>query len=125
LTSHAPANVARNTLISLALLPAPFTDQWLDHGPRMADDLDTAIAGVSLIEADTPHEEALALALRLRKAAEQNQSAVLITPDRTLTRRVTATLERWGILPDDSAGRPLHLTPPGIFLRMISTCMGE
>ena len=124
-TSHAPANIARNTLISLALLPAPFTDQWLDHGPRMADDLDAAIAGVSLIEADTPHEEALALALRLRKAAEQNQSAVLITPDRTLTRRVTATLERWGILPDDSAGRPLHLTPPGIFLRMISTCMGE
>lgn len=120
-----PANTARNALISLALRPAPFTDQWLDHGRRMADDLDAAISGVSLIEADTPQEEALALALRLRNAAEQGQSAVLITPDRKLTRRVTAKLERWGILPDDSAGRPLHLTPPGVFLRMIAACMGD
>ncbi len=120
-----PANAARNALVSLALRPAPFTDQWLDDGPRLRDDLSDAISGVSLIEADTPQEEALALALRLREAAEQNQSAVLITPDRTLTRRVTATLERWGILPDDSAGRPLHLTPPGVFLRMIAACMGD
>ena len=119
-----PANPARNALVSLALRPAPFTDQWLDEGPRMADDLEAAISGVSLIEADTPKEEALALALRLRNAAEQDQSAVLITPDRTLTRRVTATLQRWGIEPDDSAGRPLHLTPPGVFLRLISSAMG-
>jgi double-strand break repair protein AddB len=121
----APVNPARNALVSLALRPAPFTDQWLDDGPKLAQDLDAAVTGVSLIEADTPQEEALALALRLRDAAEKDQSAVLITPDRTLTRRVTATLERWGILPDDSAGRPLHLTPPGVFLRMISACMGD
>lgn len=120
-----PANEARNALVSLALRPAPFTDQWLDEGPRLAGDLDAAIDGVSLIEADTPQEEALALALRLREAAEQDQSAVLITPDRTLTRRVTATLQRWGIEPDDSAGRPLHLTPPGVFLRMIAAAMGR
>jgi double-strand break repair protein AddB len=121
----APVNPARNALVSLALRPAPFTDQWLDDGPKLTQDLDTAVTGVSLIEADTPQEEALALALRLRDAAERDQSAVLITPDRTLTRRVTATLERWDILPDDSAGRPLHLTPPGVFLRMIATCMGD
>ena len=121
----APANPARNALISLALRPAPFTDQWLDDGPKLSPHLGDAVSGVSLIEADTPQEEALALALRLREAAAAGQSAVLITPDRTLTRRVTATLERWKILPDDSAGRPLHLTPPGVFLRMIAACMGN
>lgn len=124
-STDAPANVARNALISLALRPAPFTDQWLDQGPLLVNDLDAAIAGVSLIEANTQREEALALALRLRKAAEQNQSVIMITPDRTLTRRVTATLEQWDILPDDSAGRPLHLTPPGVFLRIIAACMGN
>jgi double-strand break repair protein AddB len=123
--ADAPANPARNALVSLALRPAPFTDQWLDDGPHLVGHLEAAINGVSLIEADTPQEEALTLALRLRAAAQQDQSAVLITPDRTLTRRVTATLERWGILPDDSAGRPLHLTPPGVFLRMIAACMGD
>ncbi|MDR6263366.1 double-strand break repair protein AddB [Roseobacter sp. N2S] len=124
-SDHPPANPARNALISLAMRPAPFTDQWLDEGPKLAPDLTDAITGWSLIEAETPKEEAMALALRLREAAEQGKRAVLITPDRTLTRRVTAVLHRWNILPDDSAGRPLHLTPPGIFLRLVANCMGQ
>ena len=33
------------------------------------------------------------------------------------TRQVAATLDRWGIEPDDSAGLPLHLSAPGRFLR--------
>ena len=120
-----PVNPARNALVSLALRPAPFTDQWLDDGPKLIGDLEQAIDGFSLVAADTPQEEALTVALRLRAAADEDQKAVLITPDRTLTRRVTAILERWGILPDDSAGRPLHLTPPGVFLRMIASAMGQ
>lgn len=124
-SDHPPANPARNALISLAMRPAPFTDQWLDEGPKLAPHLAEAITGWSLIEAETPKEEAMALALRLRQAADQGKRAVLITPDRTLTRRVTAVLQRWNILPDDSAGRPLHLTPPGIFLRLVANCMGQ
>jgi double-strand break repair protein AddB len=57
--------------------------------------------------------------MRLRDAAEHGVTAALITPDRTLTRQVTAALDRWNILPDDSAGRPLHLSPPGRFLRHV------
>jgi ATP-dependent helicase/nuclease subunit B len=124
-TVQRPVNTARNALVSLALRPAPFTDQWLDDGPRLVPLLKEAVAGLSLVQADSPKEEAMALALRLRAAAEAGQRAVLITPDRVLTRRVTAVLQRWNILPDDSAGRPLHLTPPGIFLRMIAGCMGS
>lgn len=123
-TNTPVANEARNKVISLALRPAPFTDQWLDRGPALASEMDQAMNGVTLIEAETPKEEALALALRLRAAAQNDQSAVLITPDRTLTRRVSAVLSRWKILPDDSAGTPLHLTPPGVFLRMVAGAMG-
>ncbi|MCX7646224.1 MAG: double-strand break repair protein AddB [Rhodobacteraceae bacterium] len=106
---------ARNRLISLALRPAPATDAWQEEGPRL-DDLAGATAALTLIEAPGPRAEALAIALTLREAAETGRRAALVTPDRMLTRRVAAALDRWGLVPDDSAGRPLALTPPGRFL---------
>ena len=114
---------ARNRLISLALRPAPVTDQWLAEGAGLGD-LSAATAGLALIEAPTPRAEALAIALRLRRAAEDGVTAALITPDRQLTRRVAAALDRWRILPDDSAGRPLGLTAPGRLLRQIARLRG-
>ena len=110
---------ARNRLISLALRPAPVTNAWRTEGPNL-EELDVATAPLTLVEADTPRAEALAIAMRLRAAAETGQRAALITPDRMLTRQVTAALDRWNILPDDSAGTPLHLTPPGRFLRHVA-----
>ena len=110
---------ARNRLISLALRPAPITDAWMTEGPRLTD-LDGATNDLTLVEAQSPRAEALAIALRLRQAAEDGQTAALITPDRMLTRQVTAALDRWGILPDDSAGLPLQLSPPGRFLRHVA-----
>ena len=111
-------SLARNRLVSLALRPAPVTDAWRSEGPDLTD-LETATAPITLIEADTPRAEAIAIAMRLRDAAETGQRAALITPDRMLTRQVTAALDRWNILPDDSAGTPLHLSPPGRFLRHV------
>ncbi|MCC5984707.1 MAG: double-strand break repair protein AddB [Rhodobacteraceae bacterium] len=115
---------ARNRLVSLALRPAPVTDQWMAEGARLSG-LAEAAAGMTLIEAPSPRAEALAIALRLRKALGDGQVAALITPDRTLARQVTATLERWRITPDDSAGRPLALSAPGRFLRHVAALMAE
>lgn len=109
----------RAKVISLALRPAPFTDAWLDEGPDLGD-LPSAMRELSLIEAETAREEALAIAVRLRQAAEDGQTAALITPDRMLTRQVSAALDRWNIVPDDSAGLPLHLSPPGRLIRQIA-----
>ena len=114
-----------NTLVSLSLRPAPFTDEWLEEGPKLVTVLGKATESLSLLESDNAKEEAKAVAVRLRLAAEEKQSAVLISPDRELTRRVAANLRRWGIEADDSAGRPLHQTPPGIFLRLVANCFGE
>ncbi|MBC7133089.1 MAG: double-strand break repair protein AddB [Roseovarius sp.] len=118
-TGAAPPAPARNRLLSLALRPAPVTDQWLRDGPSLAD-IPAAMAGVTLVEAEGPRQEALAIALRLRQAAEDGQTAALITPDRTLGRQVAAALDRWRIRPDDSAGQPLHLSPPGRLLRHVA-----
>jgi ATP-dependent helicase/nuclease subunit B len=109
----------RNQLISLALRPAPFTDSWLAEGPELHD-ITAATSQVTLVSAPSPRAEALTIAMRLRKAAEDGQTAALITPDRMLTRQVSAALDRWDIVPDDSAGLPLHLSPPGRFLRHIA-----
>ncbi|MEM8823906.1 MAG: double-strand break repair protein AddB, partial [Pseudomonadota bacterium] len=110
-----PANPARNALLSLALRPAPTTDAWLDEGPRLQD-IDRATAQITLLDAPSPTDEAAAIAIGLRAALDQGKRAALITPDRTLSRQVAAHLDRWGILPDDSAGIPLVQSAPGRLL---------
>ena len=117
-------NPARNRLVSLSLRPAPVTDQWMLEGRHLTD-LPAATDHMTLIEAPSPRAEALAIALCLRKAAEDGRVAALITPDRTLGRQVTAALDRWGITPDDSAGKPLALSPPGRFLRHVAALFGQ
>ena len=113
-----PNDAPRNKVVSLALRPVPVTDGWLRDGPDLGD-LPSAMQGVTLLEPQTAREEALAIAMRLRLAAKEGKTAALITPDRILTRQVTAALDRWDIKPDDSAGMPLQLSPPGRFLRHV------
>ena len=99
-------------------------DRWLIEGPNLPP-LPKTVRDITLIEAQSPRAEALAIALILREAAENGTKAALISPDRNLTRQVTAALDRWAILPDDSAGRPLALSAPGRFLRHIAGLFGE
>ena len=123
---HWPGNAPdprRNALISLSLRPAPITSQWRTEGPKLGD-LAVATQGISMIAASQPRDEALAIAVALREAVANGETAALITPDRTLGRRVAASLDRWNIIPDDSAGRPLSLAPPGRFLRHVATLLG-
>lgn len=118
-TNAAPADPARAALVSLALRPAPVTDRWRLEGPALGDTA-RATRGLTLIEAPSPRAEALAIALRLRRAVHDGQRAALVTPDRMLARQVTAALDRWRIVPDDSAGVPLNQTAPGRLVRMIA-----
>lgn len=119
-----PAHPIRNRLVSLSLRPAPVTDQWLRDGPELGD-LQVATQGLTLVEAASPRAEAEAIALRLRTAAQDGITAALISPDRMLTRQVTAALDRWDIKPDDSAGMPLALSPPGRMLRHVADLFGK
>jgi ATP-dependent helicase/nuclease subunit B len=120
----APPSAARNAVVSLALRPAPVTDSWMRDGARLGD-LRAATQNMTLIEAADPRAEATAIALLLREAAETGTRAALISPDRLLTRRVEAALDRWRITVDDSAGEPLPLSPPGRFLRHVAGLAGR
>ena len=119
-----PLSPARNRLISLAMRPAPATDQWMQEGPALKG-IDDATRRMSLIEAPSERAEAVAIALVLREAADLGKAAALVTPDRLLTRQVTAALDRWRIVPDVSAGDPLDHSAPGRLLRHVAELFGR
>ena len=112
----------RERVLREALRPAPTTDAWraiADNGQEGA--IAEGVRGISLIEAADAAEEATAIALVLREALEApGKTATLVTPDRTLARRVAGELRRWDVEVDDSAGRPLSHTPPGAFLCLLA-----
>ncbi|MEO1493230.1 MAG: double-strand break repair protein AddB [Pseudomonadota bacterium] len=110
---------ARRALIHQALRPAPVTDHWFDAADDLRPICAEALADVTLIEADSPGTEAAVVALAIREAlAEPDQVIAMVTPDAALARRVTAELDRFGIEPDDSLGRPLAQSPPGVLTRL-------
>ena len=119
LDAGSPETTARRALVSLSLRPAPVTDAWLAEGPGLGP-LASAVDGLTLLEADSSRDEAEAIALVLRDAVEHGKTAAVITQNRTLTRRITSALDRWRIVPDDSAGEPLAQTPPGRLVLQIA-----
>lgn len=121
LPSH---NGQREKFLSEVMRPAPSTVKWRalsDHKLPLA-----AFQNLHLVECADTREEAAAIAVLLRETLNTpEKTAALVTSDRNLARRTASELERWGIKIDDSAGRPLHLMPIGIFLRTILYVMEE
>jgi ATP-dependent helicase/nuclease subunit B len=114
-------NPARENLLRESLRPAPTTDAWRALADAGGGDIAQGLDGVTLVTAADPAQEALVIALALRETLErEGQTAALITPDRTLARRVAAELGRWQIAIDDSAGRPLAHTSAGAFLCLLA-----
>jgi ATP-dependent helicase/nuclease subunit B len=117
------APIGRAHLISEAMRPAFACEAWREKAPMIPP---TALSGLTLIEAPGPREEALAIAIALRGALEKpDETAALVTPDRDLAARVAAELRRWGIEIDDSAGRPVGQSPPGVIFRLIAQAANE
>ncbi|MGC6511811.1 MAG: double-strand break repair protein AddB [Parvibaculales bacterium] len=111
-------NSARRAFLSMALLPSDHTIQWTRAGDSIPD-LDTALAGLHYHEAADMRREAEVIALALREALEvEGKTAVLVTPDRNLARRVAASLKRWDIEINDTAGLALADTSIGILTRL-------
>jgi ATP-dependent helicase/nuclease subunit B len=110
---------ARFPVLSRALLPASALHNWMHQGP-------VALDGLSRLTAADQQQEAQAIALVLRQALEiPGARAALVTPDRNLAGRVAATLLRFGIVADDSAGEPLADSPPAVFLRLLVRAVAE
>lgn len=105
---------ARAALLSEAMRPATTAQAWAGFEASPG-----ALAGVAWIAARNEQEEATAIALAIREAVEAPDVTVaVVTPDRTIARRVSVELGRWGLDVDDSAGARLDREPPGVFARL-------
>ncbi len=112
----------RTRLVSEIMRPASVSDSWTELGHLDAASLD----GIARYDCAGAQEEAGVIALLLRAQLETpGATAMLVTPDRGLARRVAGELKRWDIDIDDSAGIALNLTPPGVFLRLIAQAAAE
>ena len=108
----------RARLVSEAMRPARTTERW-HRFAAVADrkEMAQAIAGLAILEAPSAEDEAEAVALILREAAERpGRTAALVTPDRQLARRVSVRLECWDLRVDDRAGQPFAKTAVGALL---------
>ncbi|MGF1447439.1 MAG: double-strand break repair protein AddB, partial [Pikeienuella sp.] len=118
--SEGPA-AARARLLREAFRPAPVTDAWAAAAPRLAREDLAATAGLTLLTAPHPRLEAAAIAVAIREALETpGRQIALVTAEAALARRVSAVLAGFGVMPDDSFGRPLAGTAPAVFLRLLA-----
>lgn len=119
------ARSLRATLVSEALRPAETTESWTETRGRFSEgDIAGALAGITVLEAANERDEAVAIAIALRRAVcEPGKRAALVTGDRVLARRVCAELKRFGIVADDSGGTLLANTPAAVLLRLTVRCV--
>lgn len=120
-----PALAARSALVSQAMRPAETTDLWSGGRAGVGTALAAgALDGVTILETPNERDEALAISMALRQAAAAGERAALVTPDRTLARRVATELLRFGVTVDDSAGSSLASAPPAtLILALVEAAM--
>ncbi|MXP29235.1 double-strand break repair protein AddB [Porphyrobacter algicida] len=118
---EAAAPPERSHAISALFLPPKASRSWAD---LPADK--RRLAGLRIMRSANPEDEAQAVALLVREALETPAKRVaVVTPDRTLARRIVAHCARWGIEADDSAGRPLCDTAAGRLLLLLAEIMAS
>jgi ATP-dependent helicase/nuclease subunit B len=111
----------RARAVSNAFVSAQFSDKWSSLSPA-----ERRLSGIRTAVLPDSAAESQAIALAIREALETPERTVaLVTPDRSLARRVSALLARWGIEADDSAGKLLSESPPGTLLLGVASAMAE
>ena len=130
LKEPAPAGAqARADLLTMALRPAGASDDWRSWTAAAKTDrrnLKTALHRVELVEAADEEFEAASIALKLREVIDtKTRTAMLVTPDRDLARRVSMKMRRWGVTVDDSGGVPFANSPCGTFLRLTASWLAD
>lgn len=121
-----PVITGRQILAKELMRPADTCGLWtnLATDKGVQDAFKQAFTDLSLHECADEHEEAITIAIMMREMLEQpGKTAALITPDRTLARRVAMACARWDIELDDSAGQSLNQTNAGqFFILLLEAC---
>ena len=118
----------RGKLVSEILRPAEASAAWqtLSSNKHAQESFRSALENINFHECETMRAEADLIAVYLRGLLEEpDKTAAIITPDRNLARRIAATLERWNIHIDDSAGTRASESSTGIFLTLLGHCAAQ
>ena len=98
----------RSFLLSEMMRPSETAERWHETLPPQKQKLQSSLKGIIEIAAPDRHAEARTIAVILRQTLEKpNRTAILVTPNRDLSKRVISELARWNITIADSAGTPL------------------
>ena len=113
------SNRSRLILLREVMRPASRTSQWRKLAVDQTELSPSSLKGLKVMSVTDSFKEAELIGGLMRQVLETpNKTAMLITPDRTLARKVQAALMRWNILIDDSAGSALILSSPARFLAL-------
>ena len=116
--AHVP-RPARTLVVREALALPEATAGWAAARTALEPRIAEAGKAMGVIAAHTADEEARAIALAARDALLRGKSVGIISPDRNLSRRISAELLRFGIEVDDPAGTPLFQSPAGRLARLV------
>jgi ATP-dependent helicase/nuclease subunit B len=123
----ATENPARNFWLQQAFLPLSQTHLWREAAEKTNQtEISSALQGCYYLPCADSHQEAKIITLLLRETLETPaKTAVLVTADRQLARQVRIQMQRFGVMLDDSAGVPLHLTASGNFRMLLVQAVQE
>ena len=107
----------RTALVQASLAPASETPAW----PMLRADIPVsrALEGVSILAARNADVEARAIALAARATLAEGKTVGIVARDQTLARRISAELNRHGVVVDDAAGTPLFQSAAGRLARQV------
>lgn len=104
------------------LFPAEATAHWREDNNRLIKAGETNsryLKNLHSYTAPDAENEARAIALIMQRAAAEQKTAALITPDRNLAQRTESWLARADIHVNDTAGQSLDRSLPGRWMRML------
>ncbi len=117
---------SRQILLREVMRPASRTSHWRALAVDQAELSPASLEGLKIMSVDDTFQEAELIAGLMRETLQTtHKTAMLITPDRVLARKVQAALMRWKIKIDDSAGTSLALSEPARFLLLLAQTVQE
>lgn len=110
-------DISRLSLVSEAMRPAKAVMAWQEELLVTKKAFD----GITYVESKTLQEEATVISLMMREVLEEKEkTAVLVTHNFALAKRVSSTLQRWDVTVDSSIGQEIGTTYPMIFMQLIA-----
>jgi ATP-dependent helicase/nuclease subunit B len=120
--------LTKNKFLSEVMRPFNSTEFW-SEGLKLVSDIEceTVLKNLSIIEAKNEQEEALAISVCVKEVLEKTNNTIdIITPDRSIARRVKSELRRWNLSVEDSFGeKPIYSTMGQLLVSILNVMIND